>query len=71
MDPLLRLLNCVALRIPTKGQPVGTYNGNVGESHTVKGLRSKLSPKESRGVGFYPPQRNMGLHEGSTETTFL
>ena len=36
----------VALRTPTKGQPLGTYSRNIKESQRVKGLRSKLSPKE-------------------------
>ena len=35
-----------ALRTPTKGLPLGTYNGSVKESPKVKGLRSKQSPKE-------------------------
>ena len=36
----------MALGTPTKGKPLGTYNGNIRESQRVKGLRSKLSPKE-------------------------
>ena len=36
----------VALRTPTKGEPLGTYNRSIRESQRVKGLRSKLSPKE-------------------------
>ena len=35
--------NNMALRTPTKG----TYNRNMRESQRVKGLRSKLSPKET------------------------
>ena len=38
----------VALRTPTKGSPLGTYNWNMREPQKVKGLRSKLLvPKES------------------------
>ena len=40
----------MALRTPTKGQPLGTYNRSTEESQRVKGLRSKLSPKECLGV---------------------
>ena len=36
----------VALRTPTKGSPLGSYNRNKRESQRVNGLRSKLSPKE-------------------------
>ena len=36
----------MALRTPTKGSPSITYNKNIRESQRVKGLRSKLSPKE-------------------------
>ena len=38
--------NYMALRTPTKGQPLITYHRNIRESQRVKGLRSKLSPKE-------------------------
>ena len=36
----------MALRTPTKGKPLGTFNRNIRESQRVQGLRSKLSPKE-------------------------
>ena len=47
--PLLakRIFNYVALRTPTKGEPPGIYDRNLKESQRVKGLRFKLSPKES------------------------
>ena len=35
-----------ALRTPTEGKPLGTCNRSIRESRRVKGLRSKLSPKE-------------------------
>ena len=38
----------VALRSPTKGKALGTYSRNIREGQRVKGLRSKLSPKEGR-----------------------
>ena len=41
----------VALRTPTKGQPLGTYNWTIKESQHVKGLRSKLNPEEACGLG--------------------
>ena len=36
----------MALKTPTKGKPLGTYKRSIRESPRVKGLRSKLSPKE-------------------------
>ena len=39
----------MALRTPTKGEPLITYNRKIRESQRVKGLRSKLSRKELRG----------------------
>ena len=36
----------MALRTPTKGQPLVTYTKNIAQSPRVQGLRSKLSPKE-------------------------
>ena len=32
--------NCVALRTPPQGEPLGTYNKSIRESQRVKGLRS-------------------------------
>ena len=40
------LIAYVALRIPTMGQPLGTFNRSIRESPRVKSLRSKLSPEE-------------------------
>ena len=39
----------VALRMPTTGDPLGTYNRNRRESERVEGLRSKLGPKQYYG----------------------
>ena len=36
----------MALRTVTEGWPLGPYNRSIRESQRVKGLRSKLSPKE-------------------------
>ena len=35
----------MALRTPTKGLSLSTYNRNMRESQNVQGLRSKLSPR--------------------------
>ena len=40
------LLIYVALRTLTEGELLGTYNRSIREAQRVKGLRSKLSPKE-------------------------
>ena len=37
----------MALKTPTKGLPLGTYNRSISESQRVKGLRSKLGRKEA------------------------
>ena len=37
----------LALRTPTKGEPLPTYDRNTRESQRVKGLGSKLSPEEN------------------------
>ena len=44
----------VALRTPTKGKPLGTYKRNMRESQGVKGLRSKLCPKETNSPNVTP-----------------
>ena len=53
-ESILTPCNYLALRTPTKGQPVGTYTRTIRESQRVEGLRSKLSPKE---VTLYNPYR--------------
>ena len=46
----------MALRTPTRGSLIGTYNRNIRESQRVKGLRSKLSPKEY--IWWTPPSNS-------------
>ena len=45
----------MALRNPTKGSPLGTYNRNTREPQRVTGLRSKLGPKEEISFFFEGP----------------
>ena len=55
----------MALRTPTKGQPLGTYNRSTRESHRVQGLRSKLSLKKRSEFGFGVPGESYARTKGN------
>ena len=55
---LIVVVYYVALRTPTKGEPLGTDKRNIRESQRVKGLGSKLSPKE-----FKEDENNFWVHD--------
>ena len=53
----------MARRTPTKGSQLGIYQRNMTEFQRLKGLRSKLSPKE--------PRQGLNLELGANSAILL
>ena len=53
----------MALRTPTKGQPLGTYNRSTREPHRVKGFKVQAKSQEEKRVRFWRSGRELRTDE--------